>query len=357
MIQQKMIGDVLLSSILCEYLKKKYPDSEVHYCVYSYTRPVVENNPFIDKIVEFLPEYQKSKWKFRKFLRRIKAEQYTLVVDAYGKIESNLISLYSKAEQRISYDKNYSRRIYTETVQRSSKVYTIAGNALEDRLRLVVKEEEIAQHIIAPKIYLSDEEIAKGKQFLQSHRISTDRPLIMISVLGSADDKSLPSQYMARLIDAIAEETSANFLLNYIPEQTKAAKSIFNYCKPETQARIHFDVYGKGLRDFIILLAQCDALIGNEGGAVNMAKALDIPTFTIYAPWISKKAWNMFEDGIKHLSVHLEDFEPTLYADTKPKELKEQSLELYKKLTPEKILPKLNEFLENQKFKIDLNQS
>lgn len=352
-----MIGDVLLSSILCEYLKNKYPESELHYCIYSNTRPVVENHPFIDKIVEFTPEIHKSKWQFRKFLRRIKAEHYDLVIDAYGKIESNLIALYSKAEKRVSYDKKYSRRIYTETVQRSPKVYTIAGNALEDRLRLVMKEEEIAQHIIAPKIYLTEEELLKGKQFLKDHKIYKDQPLIMISVLGSSEDKSLPRKYMAQLIDLVADTTSAHFLFNYIPEQSKAARTIYNYCKSSTQERIHFEVYGKGLREFIVLLAQCDALIGNEGGAVNMAKALDIPTFTIYAPWISKKAWNMFEDGIMHLSVHLEDFEPELYRNINPKELKEQALKLYEKLTPEKVNPKLTEFLNHRNFKNDVIQS
>jgi heptosyltransferase-2 len=47
-IQQKMIGDVLVSSLICENLKRSYPNSEVHYLINRFTIPVIENNPYVD---------------------------------------------------------------------------------------------------------------------------------------------------------------------------------------------------------------------------------------------------------------------------------------------------------------------
>ena len=55
-IQQKMIGDVLTSSILFKAIKLEHPSAELHYLVNSHTVPVVENNPFIDKLVLFTPK-------------------------------------------------------------------------------------------------------------------------------------------------------------------------------------------------------------------------------------------------------------------------------------------------------------
>ncbi|NBC57221.1 MAG: lipopolysaccharide heptosyltransferase family protein, partial [Bacteroidetes bacterium] len=46
-IQQKMIGDVLTSSVICENLKRNFPNAEVHYLINRFTLPVVENNPYI----------------------------------------------------------------------------------------------------------------------------------------------------------------------------------------------------------------------------------------------------------------------------------------------------------------------
>jgi heptosyltransferase-2 len=101
-------------------------------------------------------------------------------------------------------------------------------------------------------------------------------------------------------------------------------------CKTETQEKIFFDVYAKSLREFMGLTNQCAALIGNEGGAINMAKALEIPTFTIFSPFILKNDWNMFENETSNISVHISDYYPNL-------ELKnsKNDTEIYKLLKPE----------------------
>ena len=55
-IQQKMIGDVLTSSVLFEMIKKKHPNYKLHYLINNHTSAVVENNPLIDKIIFFSPK-------------------------------------------------------------------------------------------------------------------------------------------------------------------------------------------------------------------------------------------------------------------------------------------------------------
>src|SRR6476646_9481107 len=72
-IQQKMIGDVLASSIICNNLKTIYPDSEIHYLIYPFTEPVVAHNPNIDRIIRFADAYRKSKRELLRFLRQIRA--------------------------------------------------------------------------------------------------------------------------------------------------------------------------------------------------------------------------------------------------------------------------------------------
>ena len=56
----------------------------------------------------------------------------------------------------------------------------------------------------------------------------------------------------------------------------------------------------------------CDFIVGNDGGAINMSKALKKPSFTIFSPWIEKRFWSTFEDGKLHSSVHLLDYQPQL---------------------------------------------
>ncbi|WP_378183884.1 glycosyltransferase family 9 protein [Aquimarina sp. SS2-1] len=349
-IQQKMIGDVLTSTIICEALKKEYPGATIDYLINSSTKPVIQENPFFDHIVEFKNEYRDSKKEFYSFLKEIKKSKYDLVVDAYGKLESNLISYFSKAPEKVSFYKWYTRFLYSKVIHRKPEPITSASIAVENRLRLVYPEDKIATHIIRPKIFLTEEEKNSSNSYLKDNGITSEKPLIMISALGSEMRKTLPFEYMAKVIDEIVKSTNANILFNYIPSQEKDAKAIYDLTNPMTQDHIHFQVFGKSLREFIAILSHCDVLIGNEGGAVNMAKALDKPTFTIFSPWIIKKDWNMFEDGLKHDSVHLYDFKPKLYGNKTPKEMKDKAIELYKSLSPEFIIPKLKSYLNNLKL-------
>lgn len=344
-IQQKMIGDVLTSTIICESLKEKFPESEVVYLVNSSTIPVLKGNNSFDRIIEFKSNNRDSKIAFVKFLITIRNEQFDLVVDAYGKLESNLISLFSNSKEKISFYKKYTHWIYTKTIHRVTTPLTNASTAIENRLRLVYPESELLENLKRPKINLTTAEKESAKDLLASHEVLVNKPLFMISVLGSEDIKTLPFSYMAALLDEIVTNTNGSILFNYIPSQEHEARAIYNLTTFETQRKIHFDIFGKSLREFIAILSQCTALIGNEGGAVNIAKALDKPTFTIFSPWIIKKDWNMFEDGKIHDSIHLIDVKPELYGTTSPKKMKKDSLALYKEFTPDMIIKKLQNYL------------
>jgi heptosyltransferase-2 len=78
-----------------------------------------------------------------------------------------------------------------------------------------------------------------------------------------------------------------------------------------------------------------------------MAKALEKPSFIIFSPWIDKKGWATFEDGINHVSLHLNEFKPDLFISKTPKIVKEETTAFYTAFTPELIYPALNTFLEN----------
>jgi ADP-heptose:LPS heptosyltransferase len=74
-IQQKMIGDVLLSSILCNSLRKAYPTAQIDYLVHENTVPVLENNPNIDTIIRFTEKHKSSRRAFLKLGKKNKSRK------------------------------------------------------------------------------------------------------------------------------------------------------------------------------------------------------------------------------------------------------------------------------------------
>ena len=346
-IQQKMIGDVLATSILFEAIKQNYPEAELHYVINTHTYPVVENNPFIDYFHFITPKQEGSKFQLYKFARDINKQNFDVVIDVYIKLSSKLITFLSNAKTKISIDKGRKSLIYSHTFKHKLQADTNAGLAIENRLQLLTPLEIEPLNIVRPKIYLTTQEKINAKQFLESNHITLEKPLYMIGVLGSGSNKTYPFEYMAKVIDTIVlEQPEAQILFNYIPKQETDAEAIFKLCTLETQKHIYFNVFGNSLRDFLAMTWHCDALIGNEGGAINMAKALNIPTFTIFSPWIKKEAWNMFDDGKNHVSVHLKDYNDQAYLNIEhPKILKPKASELYMGFKPLYFDVDLKEFL------------
>lgn len=335
-IQQKMIGDVLTSSILFEAIKKKYPNSELHYLINSHTYAVVENNPFIDQFIFFTPEHEKSKLKLWGLAQFIKKENYTVLIDVYSKLSSNFMSWVSSAKTKISIDKSFNALIYNYRYAYKTSPNTSAGLAIENRLNLLQPLNINPQQIYRPKIYLTPKEVTDAQSFLKTQGLQLDQPIFMISVLGSSPIKTYPYKYLAKLIDLLPTEyPNCQILFNYIPSQKAEAKKIFKSCAPKTQAHIKFEVFGENLRAFLAIATQCKAVIGNEGGSINMAKALKIPSFCIFAPWVKKEAWNMFDDGKNHVSVHYKDFKPEAFEAINSKsQIKIKSEEFYKDFKP-----------------------
>lgn len=340
-IQQKMIGDVLISTVICEAIKTAFPKCEVHYMIHPNTLAVVDNNPFIDRVVVFDPQLSGGFLGLLKFGQSLKNERYDVVIDAYAKLESLIPTLLSAAPKRIGFKKWYSWIFYTKSVERKE------GNlntAIVHRLLLAKELTKTETKPMFPQIYLSvrEKEVA-AERIVES--IGTDKQLLMISVLGSNKKKSLPAAQMAETLDLVAAQSDATLLFNFMPDQLEEATKIYNLCKPETQKAIKLDFYTKSLREFLAILSQCQALIGNEGGAVNMAKALSIPTFTIFSPWINKESWNMLTEQHNHEAVHISDYYPELYLDVNPKQYKGQATFLYQKLELHRYSEKLKNFL------------
>lgn len=347
-IQQKRIGDVLTSTILCNNLKKKFPNASIDYMCYSNCVDVLKENPNINSIVVLPEQIRKSYPKLIQFIINIRKQKYDVVIDAYCKLETNLISLFSGAKIRISYDKGYSNFFYNQTVKRlKNGSKSNLGLAIENRLLLLKPLITEAITDYKPKIFLTSIEIQEAKNLLQKFGIQTGKkPLIMFGILGSEWYKTYPLKKMAKIIDFTVEQLDADVVFNYIPSQKEEAQNVFNFCNQNTQKKIYFDLYSEGLRPFLALLSQCNMLIGNEGGSVNMAKALNVPTFSLFSPSVDKETWQIFENEKENESIHLKNLKPEIYEQHDTKFIKENTFKYFDEYPLELILEKLKMFFK-----------
>ncbi len=347
-IQQKMIGDVLVSTILCENMKLKYPNAQVDYMIYKGSLPVVEGNKFIDNIIIFTEKHRNNKIEFLKFLFQIRKKKYDIVIDAYSKLESWLTVLFSGAKQKISYNKKWRNFLYTDNILDIKKPKSNVGLIIEKRLSLLNTLNFNEKLEVFPKIYLTESENNYAVKLLEKGGLDLRKKTVMVSIIGSTKNKTYPLSYMSKIVDFIADKMDVNILFNYIPNQKNQAKLVYDECKNTTKEKIFFDVLGNNLRTYISIVNQCDFIVGNDSGAINIAKALKKPSFIIFSPWIDKKYWATFEDGINNLSVHLKDFKPSLFKNRSKKWIKNNAISLYNHFKPSYINNSLDKFLEKR---------
>jgi len=339
-----MIGDVLTTSILCEAIKNRYPDAVCDYLVNKNTTAVLENNPFISNLILFDPKIEKKPTAVYSFLKMVRGHNYDVVIDTYGKFISKINTRFSGADKRIGYKKKGNALYYTDTIKKVKKNASDTSVALLRRMALL-QPLSINSKAPQPKIYITKSEHEHAQNFLKGNGIDSAKPLYMIGVLGSNPEKTYPLKYMSNVLDTIvSEQPKSQLLFNYIPSQEVDAKAIYDGCTIETQRNIYFNLYAKSLRTFITLTAQCDALIGNEGGAVNMAKAMGIPTFIIFAPNLKKANWFGSDETKNHTAVHLSDY--ITYQKGTREKAQENPKEYYNLFKPEFFKDELTTFIK-----------
>lgn len=346
-IQNKRIGDVLISSVIANNYKAKYPDSVVHLMAYDFTHGVIQNNPNIDKIISINEKELKKISNLAKMILQVRSEKYDVIFDPYSKLQSRLICKFGGAKQTVGHKsrkKIGNLGYYTHPVGILESKSHICGKAIEDRIHLLKQVDTFKDINYEPKIFLTEEE----EQFRVPKKYQ-DKNIIMLGILGSTPQKSMPYEYIVQIVDHIATTFNCYLLFNYAPNQKVEADKIYNLC--QNKSNIILDIYAPSIRNFAVLMNQCAVLVSNEGGTVHIAKAVNKPTFTIFSPYINKDDWSSFEDGKFHKSVHLLDFLPNAISDLsyeQNKEIEKNPRELYLKLTPEMIIPELDSFLKEQ---------
>jgi len=353
-IQNKFIGDVLASSLIAENLKQIFPDIRVDFFCYKPALSVLENNPYIDRIIDFDQKDLKKISVLNYYANMIRKEQYDIVIDPYAKLQSRFITLKSGASRRISYDKPFFKYIYTDRVEKE-KFSTSRANctAIDNRVSLVLPLSPKNMKLrLDMKIYLTDEEKTEGRRILEEGGLDFNRKTLMIGIMGSSEEKSWPIDYMAKLIAHIHKFYDFNILFNYTPDQKAVVDKIMEV--QESTEKIYPKIIGKSVREFLKILYHCDAFIGNEGGAVNMSKGFDLPTFSIYSPHKFPVDWGCYEDNFKHMSVHLQDLDKKLINTHTDKQLLRKTPKIYRKLNYDYVRSEADKFLQNNFGEVDL---
>lgn len=100
------IGDIVLTSPVVRCLKKQVPEAEIHFLVKESFIPVVQHNPYIDKI-----HVLAHSWEL--MIEELKTEEYDYIIDLHHNVKTLRLKNELKVKSFSFYKLNVQKYIYT----------------------------------------------------------------------------------------------------------------------------------------------------------------------------------------------------------------------------------------------------
>ncbi|WP_028854919.1 glycosyltransferase family 9 protein [Psychrilyobacter atlanticus] len=333
----KQIGDSVLATPICESLRKTYPDARIDYVVYEHIAPLFLNHPAIDNVISITKAEQKNPFKYAAKVWKVTRAKYDIIIDIMSTPKSELFTLFGRsAEYRIGRWK--PKRGYTYT--HSTREPKVSRDKVDKFLHMLKPLEEAGIDIkydTTYRVVVTDEEKNKLKDRMIKAGLNFDRPVFAFAINSRRPEKIWNPEYMKEIIMTLLDKYNAQGIFYYSPAEREFAKNMHR--ELENREDIFSNIETKSIRELAMLLSNCDMFLGNEGGPRHIAQGLDIPSFAIFSPRAEKKEW-LSNANDRHRGIEPDDIIRETNIET-PKTSKEE----YELITPERVLPIIDEMI------------
>lgn len=340
-IRFRRVGDAVLGTSLCSSLRRTFPNAEIHYLLNTPIAPLYEGHPDIDKVITF---DSKDDRNFFRYIRRawsiVRANKYDVIIDMRGTVRTLLFSLLSPFTAfRIGTKKGYSFLALNYPVDnRGDKT----SNMIEHNLAFLKPLEQVAdvKYCKDFRLYVTDAEKQHFHDYMQQAGIDFAKPVMLAVVSARLQHKIWDKECMKQVLQRIIDNYDAQIIFNFVSAEREFAINVHQ--EMNNHPNVFTNIEANSLRDLCALSANCNFFFGNEGGARHLAQALDVPSFAIFPPKISKSRW-LPGQGERFAGISPDDF--CLKAEQKSMTYEERFNLITVERVWELLTPMLNRYL------------
>lgn len=304
------IGDILLTTPALRRVKEAIPNCEVHYFAGEKAAPILENNPYIDKLIVYRESHimarrlnivkKQKKW----FEETFKNIEYDYLIDLESNYHTAFISLFIPAKERVGFMIMDWRRAFYNLI------YTQRFSFKKDNTYLAEKYLAILYKLgIAPGsdmktvIGITDAEKKKAQEYFASTK--PDGIKILLSDSGDWATKKWPPEYWAKLVELVnAEKKKVTFYALASPGNEKTLHAL----KSKKFPNLHITPK-LNLRDFAALVSCGDVLVSCDSGVRHIGVAAGLKTAGIFGP-INETNWVLEDTNTKVVTAGTLDCRP-----------------------------------------------
>jgi ADP-heptose:LPS heptosyltransferase len=292
------VGDVIMITPIIREIRKTYPDCFLATLTNRNSSEILLNNPYLDKIIIDNLE-KESFWVTVKELRKYKFTDGLLVLPteraAYQMFFAgikNRVGVGRKIYEVITLMKSVSRNKYIPLRHEADYCMDMAR-------KIGVKSNNLS-----PEIFLTEDEIKDGKEFLKENGVYTEDFKILIHT-GSGN--SSPNWSEERYLELINK-----LLINFGTKKFKIiltahemSKDFINKINSLDRRIINIEEKINSLRDLIKIINSIDLIIVSSTGPAHIAAALKKNAIVLYChrPMNCSKIWGSLHDKAIDIEV------------------------------------------------------
>ena len=187
-IQTAFIGDVVLATPVIEQLHKHYPDAKIDFLLRKGNETLFTGHPFLNKVLIWDKKTNKNGNLYR-LIKEVRRNEYSMVINLHRFASSGLITFFSRAKEKIGFDKNPFSFCYTK------KIKHIIGNGKHEAERnLELISAFTNTELIKPRLYPTPTDFEKVKEYKTS-------PYICIAPSSVWFTKQFPAHKWVEFLD------------------------------------------------------------------------------------------------------------------------------------------------------------
>ena len=286
------IGDVILSTIVFNNLRKDFPDAEIDYLTEAPSKAALEILPFLNEIILF-----ENKGFFGNLAQilKIRKRKYDLIFDFYSNPRTALLTFLSGAPFRAGFPYRGREYAYNLKGPKERDKYHAAQLHLEflKMLDLSYDSKELF-------FGLGNDDLAFANDFF-NEKFEVSDFIIGLSPSGGWASKKCDAVKFAEIGDAVVNTYSAKILLLWGPGDQDEALEVRKLMKNKVILAPTTDIRKMGA-----LMSRCHLIISNDSGPMHIATALKTPVLSLHGP-TDPKLQGPF--GEKNEWIRLEDLD------------------------------------------------
>jgi ADP-heptose:LPS heptosyltransferase len=285
-VSHSYIGDAVMQTPAIELLAKALPRARIAVLTNAATDGVFRDNPFVHERVRCLPTHgmYPTLAELRQILRLRRNGPTLCVLDFNGSQTLGIWFAWLAGAGYVIADGSLAadaRFLADEIVSTDDLSHHVERNAAVVSRSSIGSRDLQGVPELAPILSRDAPELAAAIASLREMRVTDSTALIGL-VVGSAGGFAMSKRWPLERFAALVSQLRAR-LPNVAVLAFKGPQELDVAYDALEQAGCHI-VEGKTLREVAALVAQCDAVVGNDSGLAHLSASMGTPVVTIFGP-------------------------------------------------------------------------